>query len=77
MIIKDLKVAECMSLCETNLILSFFLLSPSLTVAHRQERPFTHNVILMMAPSVRAVITLGLFYCPNHKLSTPRFIKLD
>ena len=39
------------------------------------QRPFTYNVILMMAPSLWAVITLGLFYCPNHKLSTPQFIK--
>ena len=38
-------------------------------------RPFTYNVILMMAPSQRAVITQGLFYYPNHKLSTPQFIK--
>ena len=40
-----------------------------------QQRPFTYNVILMMAPSLWAVITLGLFYCPNHKLSTPQFIR--
>ena len=57
-----------------------FIFFPSESFPHSrpsQERPFTHNVILMMAPSVRAVITLGLFYCPNHKLSTPQFIKLD
>ena len=40
-----------------------------------RQRPFTYNVILMMAPSQRAVITQGLFYYPNHKLSTPQFIK--
>ena len=37
MIIKDVKVAECMSLYETDLILSFFLLSPSLTVAQAKS----------------------------------------
>ena len=41
----------------------------------QRQRPFTYNVILMMAPSQRAVITQGLFYYPNHKLSTPQFIK--